>query len=84
MQSVQAAQEPMSTASIKAKEVKVKLIRKKGTVTIPIRNPKVAAANPTRTGKATTVLRAVMAMAIRNLKAMGARPTRMEKNNMSL
>ena len=83
MQSVQAAQEPMSTVSIKAKEVKVKLTRKRGTVTVLIKNPKVAAANPTSMGKATRVPKVVMAIAIRNPKAVAARPTRMGKRNMA-
>ena len=83
MQSVQVAQEPMSTVSIKAKEVKVKLTRKKGTVTVLIKNPKAAAANPTRMGKVTTVPRVVMAIARRNPKAVAARPTRMGKGNMA-
>jgi hypothetical protein len=73
----------MFTVSIKAKEVKAKLTRKRGTVTVLIKNPKVAVANPTRTGKATTVPREVIAIAIRNPKAVAARPTRMEKNNMA-
>ena len=75
MQLVQAAQEPMSMARIKAKEVKVKLTRKKGTVTIPTRNPKVAAASPTRTEKATIVQRGIIIIAIRNPKAVAANPT---------
>ena len=83
MQSVQAAQEPMFTARIKAKEVKAKLTRKKGTVTVLIKNPKAAAANPTRTGKVTRVPRAVIAIARRNPKVVAARPTRMGKGNMA-
>ena len=59
-----------------------KLTRKKGTVTIPIRNPKVAAANPTRTEKATIVQRGIIIIAIRNPKAVAVRPTRMGKGNM--
>ena len=83
MQSVQAAQEPMSTVSIKAKEVKVKLTRKRGTVTVLIKNPKVAVANLTRMGKATTVPRVVMGIVRRKPKAVVARPTGMEKGNMA-
>ena len=82
MQSVQAAQEPMSTARIKAKEVKAKPTLKKGTVTVLIKNPKAAAANPTSMGKATRVPRVIMAIARRNPKEVAARPTRMGKGNM--
>ena len=70
-------------ARIKVKEVKAKLTRKKGTVMIPIRNPKVAAASPTLMAKATIVPKGIMIIAIKNLKEVAANPTRMGKGNMA-
>ena len=70
------------TVQKKVKAVKANLIRKKDTAIIPIRNPKVVAANPIRMVKVIMVPRVLVAIATRNPKAVEANPTHMVKAAM--